>query len=146
MLWLMVRSKNSCAFYKFDSYYSCNFFWLELIFQAIKHGNCEQEAWWPNRLHCVITLTKLSTYYVKGRSVKEPNVECHLMAPISCTRENQHLIRRHILDFRHDLGPIGPFEDSWAPKGNTQSTAHLGRKGFHVFRLMTIRPVVSKVS
>ena len=70
----------------------------------------KQEAWWPNKLCCIIRLTKLLAYYVRSGDKERPNVECHHMASVYYKRENQSRIRRPISDRRQDLGPMGPFE------------------------------------
>ena len=67
----------------------------------------KQEAWWPNKLCCIIRLTKLLAYYVRSGDKERPNVECHHMASVYYKRENQSRIRRPISDRRQDLGPMG---------------------------------------
>ena len=42
----------------------------------------KQGAWRPNKLHCIIKLTKLSTYYISNGYTKRPSVECYHMASI----------------------------------------------------------------
>ena len=83
-------------------------------FAAQRAGNAEnvsigwrhhEEDRRPNKLRCMIKLTKLSTYYLKSGSKKKPGAECHRMASMYHKYENQSSIRRNISHPREDLGP-----------------------------------------
>ena len=87
----------------------------------------KQEAWWPNKLHGTIHLTKPSTYYVKSGVKKRPSVY------YKC--ENQPGIDRHISDPRPDLVPMGPFgapDVAFKGKWQSQCVYRAGPKGFHM--------------
>ena len=99
----------------------------------------------PNKLCCIIKFSKLSTYYVRSGSKMRPGVECHYMASIYYKHEDQPNFRRHISDFREDLGPMGLFQVPWALRGRWLSYFASRAKGLsYWFWIMKIGRGVSK--